>query len=107
MDDYNLIVDSFKEQKLPFHTYTPNDKRPLTLMLKNIPPNLTPEDIIEDLQSKKMQVISAIQMNKKQIDNEKPIKLPMFKVNFQPCTTISEVVKHQFVSGQFTVDCSK
>lgn len=95
--DYSKLKENFLEQKIPFHTFTPDEQKPVKLVLKSIPPNVTAENIIEDLKSKGLEVRKAIQMVKKQPEGTADIKYPMYKVEFAPTTKIATVVKHNQV----------
>lgn len=101
LEDHNDLKQFLAQQHLPFYTYTTSDKKPLRLVLKGVHHTYTPEDIIEDLASKKVKVLSVQPMFAKG-----KVNMDMFIVNFEQGTKISELTKtikyvcHQSISWQ-------
>lgn len=92
MDDYKFIKNEAEKSKLEFHTYTPNEDRILKMVLRNMPPNITPEEITEELKMNELKPINITQMTKKSSDNVL-IKLPLYIITFVEGTKASQVKK--------------
>lgn len=97
IEDYTLITEAFIKQKIPFHTYTPEAKKPLKLILKNISPSVPCTSIEEDLKQRGINVLGVVQMYKQESPNVPKQLFPMFKVTFAADTKIPEVVKTQYI----------
>lgn len=93
MSDYNKIMQYAKEMKLDHYTHTPQDKKELKLVLKNISPYITEEEIRTELSLQQLSVIRVKQMIKK--DNN--IKLPLFVITFAVGTLKSQVFSIKYV----------
>lgn len=51
LNDYNKLLEKIKAALIQFHTYTVQDQKPLTSILKGLAPNITEEEVKEDLKS--------------------------------------------------------
>jgi Zinc knuckle len=98
--DYDKIIAALNTSGLEYHTYTPQEDKELRVVVKNIPPNVTTEEILQDLNSKGLKVIKVSQMYKKvkegpnasAVPNSNNVFLyPMFIVSFDKNTTFTEV----------------
>lgn len=101
LDDHGTIKQFLAQQKIPFYTYTTRDKKPVRLVLKGVHHTYTPEEIVEDLSTKKIKAESVQPMFAKG-----KVPMDMFIVNFEQSTKIMELTKtvkyvcHQTVSWQ-------
>lgn len=89
-DDYNVILNEVRGAKLECHTYTSKDDAYKTVVLRNIPPNITPTEIIEDLKEKNLNAIKVLQMKKKVGENEF-LAYPLFIVTFSSDTSMKQI----------------
>lgn len=97
-EGYNVTVESLQahstlkeflaKQKIPFYTFTTSDKKPVRLVLKGVHHTYTPEEIIDDLSTQKVEVLSVQPMFGKG-----KINLDMFIVNFEHGSKIAEIMK--------------
>ncbi|KAG4066249.1 hypothetical protein HA402_000473 [Bradysia odoriphaga] len=93
-EGYSVLVESLEahstlkrflsQQKIPFYTFATSDNKPLRLVLKGVHHSYTPEEIVEDLTAKKVNVVNVQQMYGKG-----KINLDMFIVNFEQGTNTS------------------
>lgn len=91
MEDYKTIINNLDAVKAEYHTYTPQEERPLKVVLKNIPPNVTEEEVKVDLIQKNIKVLRVSQMTK--TDEGEQIKLPMFLITLHNQTQFRELLK--------------
>lgn len=92
--DYDEIISNLNTSKLEFHTYTPDQDRELRLVLKNIPPNLSTDEIFADLKRLNLRPVKVTQMYKKMNDSNNTVrKYPMFIVVFEKGTSPQDVFK--------------
>lgn len=114
LEDHNTLKEFLAKQKLPFYTFTTLDKKPLRLVLKGVHHTYTPDDIIDDLSTKNVKVLSVQPMYGKG-----KINMDMFIVNFEQGTKINELTKsikyichqsiswHQFIKKDVGTQCRK
>ena len=95
-EDYNKIINEVASAKLEYHTYTPSDEINNTLVLRNIPPNVTCEEISQDLSDRNIRPIKITQMSKKEASGQ-TVKFPMFIVTFDKTVNIKDVVANNKV----------
>lgn len=91
-EDFNTIKEEIQKVKLDFHTYTPSDERTIRMVLRNIPNNVTIDEIRNDLMQQNINIIKVVQMEKKLSDNSK-VKLPLYIVTFDKGVTLSQILK--------------
>ena len=80
LDDYKIVKKEISESNVEYHTYSIEADKELKLVLKGLPPNVTIEEITEDLQSKNINPVKITQVKKKTPDGE--ILLPIRIINF-------------------------
>jgi hypothetical protein len=114
LDDHSSMKKFLAQQHIPFYTYTTLDKKPLRLVLKGVHHTYTPDDIIEDLSTKKVKVLSVQPMFAKG-----KVSMDMFIVNFVQGTKIAELMKtikyvchqriswHSFIKKDIGTQCRK
>lgn len=91
--DYNYVKGQLDESNIQYTTKTPLNERELKLIIRNLPPNITPVEIEEDLKSKQLPVLKVAQITKK--ENDKIVHAyPLFMVTFQKGTDIKTVIQH-------------
>lgn len=99
VEDYNTVLEDVKSAKIECHTFNLPGTSPLKVILKGLPPNITTEEIKNDLASDNFQVREVKQFVKN-IDNDGKkceLKLPIFSVEFGPQTQIKDVFAHNKV----------
>lgn len=72
--DHEIIGRNLKYNNIEFHTYTLPNQKLLKMVLKDIAPNVTPDEILESLSDQNLKVESVRQMSKK--EGEKTIPFP-------------------------------
>lgn len=97
-EDYNKIIADVTSAKLEYHTYTPADEINRTLVLRNVPPNVTCEEIEDDLKEKHIVPIKITQMTKKEMSG-RIIKYPLFLVTFDKSVNVKDVVATNRLCG--------
>lgn len=114
LEDHAAMKSFLAHQKIPFFTFTTLDKKPLRLVLKGVHHTYTPNDIVEDLSTKKIKVISVQPMFAKG-----KVNMDMFIVNFEQGTKIAELTKtvkyvchqsvswHSFIKKDIGTQCRK
>lgn len=50
-NDYNRLLEKIKAAQIQFHTYTVEDQKPLTSILKGLAPNITEDEVKKDLET--------------------------------------------------------
>lgn len=93
INDYQTVLNFAKENKEQYHTYTIPSSKPIKFILKNLPPEITADQIKEDLENSSISTLDVKQMIKKDAINNKEIKLPMYVINFPPTVNKSEIYK--------------
>ena len=95
-EDYKTVFDKVKAAGVNFHTYTLEKNRPVSSILKGIPPNVTTEEIKKDLSDNGFTVIEVKQFTKKVEDEnskQKEIKMPIYCVKFAEGTKVADIKK--------------
>lgn len=93
VSDYQKVLQKVKESKIDFHTYTLENKKQVTSILKGLPTNISPEEIKEELAEFNLNVIDVKQFIKKIRNpqgNEEEYKLPIFSVKFGENTKVGD-----------------
>lgn len=96
MDDYNKIMNFASESKIEHYTHTPKGQKEIKMILKNISPNISAEEISEDLENQNLKINRISQMIKKMNDFTQ-VKLPIFVINFAANTNKSDVFRVKYV----------
>lgn len=94
--DYSKLKDIIQQAKLEFHTYTPTENKDHKLVIKNLPPTITTDEIKSDLTTKNILVKSVSQMSKKNSEN-KVIPLPLFIVTIDNKTAFKDIINTKIV----------
>lgn len=114
LEAHNSLKEFLAKQNIPFYTFTTMDKKPLRLVLKGVHHTYTPADIIDDLSTQKVKVMSVQPMYGKG-----KVSMDMFIVNFEQGTKITELTKtikyvchqsiswHQFIKKDVGTQCRK
>lgn len=114
LEDHSTMKQFLAQQHVPFYTYTTLDKKPLRLVLKGVHHTYTPEEIIQDLSTKKVKAVSVQPMFAKG-----RVNMDMFIVNFEHGTKIAELSKsikyvchqsiswHPFIKKDIGTQCRK
>lgn len=97
-DDYKKIIQEVTSAQLEYHTYTLADELKHTLVLRNIPPNVTCEEIKQDLADKNVTPVKITQMSKKEMTG-RITKYPLFIVTFDNSVNINEIINYKKVCG--------
>lgn len=88
--DYDKLKTIVTDAKINYHTYTPKEDRDHKLVLKNLPPNISREEIMEDLKEKGVVVSNVTQMIKRSSDNQvRP--LPLYIVTMKNTYKIKDI----------------
>lgn len=56
-EDYRTLAKHYTDNKIQYHTYQDPNGRPLSVIIKNVPPSLTEEDILEELAKYNLPII--------------------------------------------------
>lgn len=99
VEDYNKVLEAAKAARIECHTYSLPGTSPLKLILKGLPPNITPGEIKSDLTSNKFKVREVKQFLKN-VENDgvkTEVKLPIYSVEFEPETPVKDVFKQKKV----------
>jgi hypothetical protein len=90
--DYNILLSEIRTAKLAYHTYPlPKAVQP-RLVLKSIPPNVSEEDIREELAANDIQTVKIMQLTKMDKQTRSVInKYPIFIVTFTSGTDMRKV----------------
>lgn len=88
--DHEIICRTLKTNKIEFHTYTLPSQKLLKMVLKDVAPNLTCDEILESLTDQNLNVESVRQMSKK--EGDKKIPFPIYVVTFKAGTVLQEVL---------------
>lgn len=94
--DFNHVRKELDESNIQYSTKTPPNERELKLIIRNLPPNLSTQEIMDDLKSKNLPVIKVAQMTKK--EGDKIIHVyPLYVVSFEKGTEMKNIVSHKKV----------
>lgn len=94
LSDYKAVCEKITTAQVPFHTYTPENEKPVTTILKGLASNISEEEVKTDLLEKHLKVIEVNQFVKKVIDQDNKIidvKLPIFCIKLEKGTSIAEI----------------
>lgn len=58
-DDYRKLAKHYTENNIPFHTYRNPKYRPLSVVIKNVPPSLTEEEIESELKKHGLPILKT------------------------------------------------
>lgn len=97
LSDYNKALDFAKSLNYEHYTYTQRELKQLKMVLKNISPTITENEIKEELLLKNFNVIKVVQMIRKNNNQTGDIKLPLFIITFEAGTVKSKVYKVKYV----------
>lgn len=92
--DYATVLNRVKAAQIKSHTYTLENKKLVTSIIKGLPVNIAEDDIKLELGEKNLKVIDVKQFIKKNKNNDGKItefKLPIFRVKFEEGTKISDI----------------
>ncbi|KAI5756193.1 hypothetical protein M8J77_022884 [Diaphorina citri] len=93
LEDYNHLNNHLKEHAFSFHTFTlPKDKQ-LSAVLKGLPPDITKEEILEEIKLDIPQVMSVDLMKTPNSEFQ-----PIFLVKFSNEIQFHDVTKIRFIS---------
>lgn len=90
--DYDKVKQIMHESKLDFHTYTPKEDRDHKLVLKNLPPTISPEEVKNSLEAQNIKIKKITQMVKKAGETTL-IPLPLFVITAANESNIKEILK--------------
>lgn len=90
--DYEKIKQLMQKSKLDFHTYTPKEDKDHKLVLKNLPPSITPDEIKASLAEQNIIVKKVTQMIKKIADNTQ-LPLPLYIITASNELNIKDILK--------------
>lgn len=94
--DYDKLTAIIQQSKLEYHTYTPKEDRQHKLVIKNLPPNISCQEIKDDLVTKGISIINITQMTKKLSDNT--IKsLPLYIATINNTNQLKDVYKIKII----------
>lgn len=96
LGDYNSILKFAKEKKVDHYTFTPSECKEVKMVLKNISPHITADEIKNDLENKNFKVVRVLQMIKK-CENDIERKLPLFVITFEAGTDKRSIFKTKYV----------
>lgn len=114
LEAHSSLKQFLAQQNIPFYTFTTLDRKPLRLVLKGVHHTYTPADIIDNLSTQKVKVLSVQPMYGKG-----KVSMDMFIVNFEQGTKIAELMKtikyvchqtiswHQFIKKDVGTQCRK
>lgn len=94
--DYNKIKEIISKANMEFHTYTPKEEQEIKLVIKNLPPNITCDEIKEDLIQKNVPVIKIVQMTKKVNENHST-PLPLYVVIISNKMKVKDIIEIKHV----------
>lgn len=78
-DEYRQITHWLNENKLPWHTFSDKQSRPLKVMARGLAPDTCTDDIVQDLKSQEFKIISATNILSPQTKE----KLRLFMLTFE------------------------
>lgn len=81
LDDYNSMREIFKNKNYPFHTFSMKSVKRLKVVLKNMPADVTVQEIKNALLERGYPVLSVYQL-KKTVDRQK-VPLPIFYLELE------------------------
>lgn len=92
--DHTYVRKELEEADLPFTTRTPLTERELKLVIRNLPPNITADEVKNDLIEKRLPVINVSQITKKE-NNTVVHAYPLFLVTFKQGTDYRTIFQHK------------
>lgn len=103
IEDYTKTSELLKEVNTQFFTYTPKNLKPKSLVLKGLTEEEDMVEIKQDLeQYDGIKIQNIIQMNSRR-SGESASKLPLYIVQFEPSTNMSEIIKIKTLNYQRVV----
>lgn len=87
VEDYKIILNLLKENKLEFYTFGLKNEIPFKITLKGLHSSVTPDEILEELKELGHHPISITQLTKKGTK----IKIPIFILKFSQETEIKNI----------------
>lgn len=90
-EDYVTLKKIIQDAQFDFHTYTPRDEQEHKLVIKNLPPSISTDEVFESLQEQNIQVKKVTQFFKKQEDNSRR-PLPLYLVTVPNQTKIKDIL---------------
>ena len=100
VQDYKKMKEKITAAQVQYHTYSLDNEKPVTTILKGLPSNITVEEILQDLAEKKLNVKDVKQFTKNvEVTSGcfKEFKLPIFCVRFSENTKVSDFKKYKSV----------
>lgn len=106
VDGYRKLATVLNDKGLQWYTYEDKNTRPLRVVARGLHQSCTPDEIIEDLKSKKLMVLDAVNMFKterKPTDNGgntiNKRKLPLFTLTFANTEKIENIFNIRNILG--------
>ncbi|CAH0776826.1 unnamed protein product [Bemisia tabaci] len=90
IDEYKNLINSFKEKKIPFHTFQPRNAKAVRMVIKGLPVDFLTNDIKNSLETKENIIIRNVTQVRRLKDKS---KLALFFVDFEPWTNSTEFKK--------------
>lgn len=81
--DYNRLVDIFSANKYEFYSFTSTNNRPIRVLIKNLPPNITEAEISDELKSLNFPVLNVQQWIQNKNDENYSYRLPIFQITLE------------------------
>lgn len=75
MADYKKVSDKMSAAQVPYHTYTPDNEKPVTSILKGLATNVSESEVKADLIDKNIKVLEVKQFVKKWLTMAKIVTL--------------------------------
>lgn len=92
INDYDVLLNILKEKKIEHYTHTPKTRKPVKMVLKGLPYNITIDEVKHCLEEK-INIISIKQFTKKDLTNNTIKNVPVYTVIFPPNTNINDIIK--------------
>jgi hypothetical protein len=102
MTDRAKLLSLLDAEKAEYHTYTPPSTKTVRLVIRGLPPAMSPSEIQEDLLQRNYHPIKVVQLytaKTTEVNNQKitqKSRLPLFLVEFPPETNTADIkeIKH-------------
>ncbi|XP_072152707.1 uncharacterized protein [Bemisia tabaci] len=90
IDEYKNLTNSFKEKKIPFHTFQPRNVKAVRMVIRGLPVDFLTSDIKTSLEKRENIIVRNVSQVRRLKDKS---RLALFFVDFEPWENFSDFKK--------------
>lgn len=99
-DEYRKLTALINDTNLEWHTYENKSTRHIKVMVRNLHPSTSTEDIMNELKENNFKIMEVVQKFKKISNNNKAenVRLPLYMLMFEHTEDIQKIYNIQYIN---------